>query len=231
VILFNDTFHNYFETGPLRAAAQVLERAGFAVELPREQVCCGRPMISKGLLDDVRPYHKRLIDTLAPEVEAGAVIVGLEPSCILTLRDELPDLARGQRVKALAENSFTLEEFLADHTDFMPGRLERTATVHGHCHQKALIGMEPTRRILERVQGLDFKILDSGCCGMAGSFGYEQGHYDVSKAAGERVLFPAVRGAPDALIVAPGFSCRSQIHDFCDGREAIHTAELLALAE
>jgi Fe-S oxidoreductase len=157
--------------------------------------------------------------------------VGLEPSCILTLRDELPDLTRDPRAKLLAENSFTLEEFLADQVDYQPGRLRASAKVHGHCHQKALIGMEPTRRVLERVEGLEFQILDSGCCGMAGSFGYEEGHYDVSKAAGERVLFPAVRGAPNDLIVAPGFSCRSQIADFCDGRPAMHTAELLAMAE
>ncbi|MBW3629371.1 MAG: FAD-binding oxidoreductase [Gemmatimonadetes bacterium] len=231
VILFDDTFHNYYQPAPLRAAVKVLERAGLTVELPRESVCCGRPMISKGLLDDVRPYHQRLIDVLAPQVESGAAVVGLEPSCILTLRDELPDLSRDRRAKLLAENSFTLEEYLADQVDYRPGRLTASAKIHGHCHQKALIGMEPTRRLLERVEGLDFQILDSGCCGMAGSFGYEEGHYDVSKAAGERVLFPAVRGAPNDLIVAPGFSCRAQIADFCEGRRAMHTAELLAMAE
>ena len=230
VILFDDTFYNYYQPRPLHAAAKVLERAGMSVELPRRQVCCGRAMISKGLLDDVRPYHRKLIDVLAPEVQAGAVIVGLEPSCILTLRDELPDLARDPRAKLLAESSFTLEEFLAEQVDYRPGRLEAKAKVHGHCHQKALVGMEPTRKLLSKVEGLDFQILDTGCCGMAGSFGYEEGHYEVSKAAGERVLFPAVRGAPDALVVAPGFSCRHQIADFCDGREVLHPAELLALA-
>ncbi|MBA2670013.1 MAG: FAD-binding oxidoreductase, partial [Gemmatimonadetes bacterium] len=133
--------------------------------------------------------------------------------------------------KILGENSFTLEEFLASLPDWKPGRLDRRATVHGHCHQKALVGMGPTEKVLSRVEGLEFRILDSGCCGMAGSFGYEEGHYEVSRAAGERVLFPAVREAPDDLIVAPGFSCRSQIKDFCDGRQALHTAELLAMAE
>jgi Fe-S oxidoreductase len=103
--------------------------------------------------------------------------------------------------------------------------------VHGHCHQKALVGMRPTDAVLSRVEGLEYTILDSGCCGMAGSFGYEKGHYEVSKAAGERVLFPAVRNDEEALIVAPGFSCRSQIGDFCDGRASIHPAELLAMAE
>ena len=231
VILLDDTFHNFFNPAPLSAAARVLERAGFAVELPTTQVCCGRPMISKGLLSAVRSYHRHLIDVLVPQVRSGAVIVGLEPSCILTLRDELPDLAGDGRARILAENSFLLEEFLADQPNVRPGRLERSAIVHGHCHQKALIGMDSTRKVLERVEGLKFRILDSGCCGMAGSFGYEKGHYEVSRACGERVLFPAVRGAPDDLVVAPGFSCRSQIKDFCDGRRAVHTAELLAMAE
>lgn len=231
VVLLDDTFHNYFETAPLAAAAKVLDRAGFDVEIPPTQVCCGRPLISKGLLEETRSHHQKLLDVLVPIVEKGVAVVGLEPSCILTLRDEVPDLARDPRARVLAENSFTLEEFLGKLPDFKPGRLERRAIVHGHCHQKAIIGMEPTRKLLERVEGLDFRILDSGCCGMAGSFGYEEGHYEVSKAAGERVLFPAVRGAPDDIIVAPGFSCRSQIKDFCDGRKAIHPAELLAMAE
>ncbi|HEX6069228.1 MAG TPA: FAD-binding and (Fe-S)-binding domain-containing protein [Longimicrobiaceae bacterium] len=231
VILFDDTFHNFFNPAPLHAAARVLERAGFAVELPEQTVCCARPMISKGLLDDARRYQRTLLDTLAPQMDGGVALVGIEPSCILTFRDEMPDLARDDRARRVAENSFTLEEFLDALPDYRPGRLERRAIVHGHCHQKALVGMEPTRRLLDRVEGLEYRILDSGCCGMAGSFGYEEGHFEVSKAIGERVLFPAVRSAPDDLIVAPGYSCRSQIADFCDGRRALHTAELLALAE
>lgn len=231
VILLDDTFHNYFQPAPLSAAAKVLGRAGYEVEIPARQVCCGRPLISKGLLSEAKNYLGTLVDVLAPAAAAGVPIVGIEPSCILTFRDELPDLVSDPRTKAIAENSFTLEEFLTGPADYQPGRLERRAVVHGHCHQKALVGMDPTRRLLERVDGLDFRILDSGCCGMAGSFGYQEGHYEISRAAGERVLFPAVRSAPDDLVVAPGFSCRSQIKDFCDGRGAIHTAELLALAE
>jgi FAD/FMN-containing dehydrogenase/Fe-S oxidoreductase len=232
VILLDDTFHNYFDPAPLAAAARVLDRAGFDVQLPARQVCCGRPMISKGLLEEARRFQRSLLDVLGGEADSGTPVVGLEPSCILTFRDELPDLVRrDERAKALAANSFTLEEFLARQPDFRPGKLERRAVVHGHCHQKALVGMEPTRQVLEKVEGLDFRILDSGCCGMAGSFGYEVGHYEVSRAAGERVLFPAVRDAGDDLVVAPGFSCRSQIKDFCGGRRAMHTAELLAMAE
>ncbi|HEX6038557.1 FAD-binding and (Fe-S)-binding domain-containing protein [Longimicrobium sp.] len=232
VILLDDTFNNFFGPEPLKAAAFVLTRAGFNVKLPQKQVCCGRAAISKGLLDHARDLQQNLVDVLAPEVEAGAMVVGIEPSCILTLRDELPDLVRDGRTKALAAASLTLEEFLAGLPDWKPGRLERRAVVHGHCHQKAIVGMEPTRQVLSRVEGLEFTILDSGCCGMAGSFGYEQGHYEVSRAAGERVLFPAVRAAgEEALVVAPGFSCRHQIADFCDNRRSLHTAELLAMAK
>ncbi|MDR0787085.1 MAG: FAD-binding oxidoreductase [Gemmatimonadota bacterium] len=230
VILLDDTFHNYFEPRPLSAAARVIGRAGYSVELPERQVCCGRSLISKGLLPEAKETLRDLVEVLAPAAEAGIPIVGVEPSCILTLRDELPDLVSGPRAKAIASQTFTFEEFLAGPAEYQPGRLERNAVVHGHCHQKALVGMEPTRKLLSRVEGLEYRILDSGCCGMAGSFGYEEGHYEVSRAAGERVLFPAVRAAED-LVVAPGFSCRSQIKDFCDGRRAIHTAELLDLAE
>jgi FAD/FMN-containing dehydrogenase/Fe-S oxidoreductase len=232
VILLDDTFHNYFQPAPLRAAVTVLERAGYEVRIPRKQVCCGRAAISKGLLDHARDLQTELVETLAAELERGTWIVGLEPSCLLTLRDELPDLVRDPRAKQIAGAAVMLEEFLAALPDWSPGRLERRAVVHGHCHQKAIVGMKPTVEVLSRVEGLEFTVLDSGCCGMAGSFGYEKGHYEVSKAAGERVLFPAVRGAaPDDLVVAPGFSCRTQIGDFCGGRHAIHTAELLAMTE
>ncbi|HEX7240818.1 MAG TPA: FAD-binding and (Fe-S)-binding domain-containing protein [Longimicrobiaceae bacterium] len=232
VILFDDTFHNFFQPGPLAATARVLDRAGFRVRLPRRQVCCGRAGISKGLLDYAREKGRELVETLAPEVERGARIVGVEPSCILTLRDELPDLVRDPRAKAVAGAAVMLEELLAELPEWRPGRLERRAVVHGHCHQKAIVGMGPTTEVLSRVEGLEFSVLDSGCCGMAGSFGYEKGHYEVSRACGERVLFPAVRGAaPEDLVVAPGFSCRHQIADFCGGRETLHTAELLAMAE
>ncbi|MFL5537753.1 MAG: (Fe-S)-binding protein, partial [Longimicrobiaceae bacterium] len=231
VILFDDTFHNFFEPGPLSAAAEVLGRAGYDVRLPAKQVCCGRAAVSKGLLEHAREKQKALLEVLLPEVERGAWIVGVEPSCILTLRDELPDLVRDPRAARLATAAVTFEEFLAALPDWRPGRLERRAVVHGHCHQKAIVGMGPTTEVLSRVEGLEFRVLDSGCCGMAGSFGYEQGHYEVSRACGERVLFPAVReAAAEDLVVAPGFSCRHQIADFCAGRRALHPAELLAMA-
>jgi FAD/FMN-containing dehydrogenase/Fe-S oxidoreductase len=231
VILLDDTFHGHFHPEPLKAAATVLERAGYEVRLPSRSVCCGRAAISKGLLEHARSLQEDLLDALAPEVAWGAPVVGIEPSCILTFRDELPDLVRDSRGTELGAASRTLDEFLVSLPDFRPGRLEARAVVHGHCHQKALVGMGATTELLGRVEGLDFTVLDSGCCGMAGSFGYEKAHYEVSRACGERVLFPAVRamGVED-LVVAPGYSCRGQIADFCDGREALHTAELLARA-
>lgn len=230
VVLLDDTFHGFFDPAPLHAARAVLERAGFRVEIPRRQVCCGRAAISQGLLDHARSQQERLVEVLAPSAEAGTPIVGVEPSCILTLRDELPDLVRDGRTAAIAEVSTTLEELLA-RSDWRPGRLEGRAVVHGHCHQKALVGMAPTAEVLGRIDGLEVEILDSGCCGMAGAFGYETDHYEVSRACGERVLFPAVRAAGGGdFVVAPGFSCRSQIADFCGGRPSLHTAQLLARA-
>lgn len=231
-ILLDDTFHTFLDPRPLRAATQVLERAGFRVALPEPQLCCGRAAISQGLLGEARDKLEALVEALAPAVREGAVVAGVEPSCLLTLRDELPDLVPGPRSRLLAEKSFLLEELLTSLPDYRPGRLQRGAVVHGHCHQQALVGMEPTVRLLARVEGLEVEVLDSGCCGMAGSFGYAKEHYEVSRACGERVLFPAVReAAPDNLIVASGFSCRTQISDFCGGRRAIHPAELLLLAE
>ena len=139
---------------------------------------------------------------------------------------------RNGRTKALTAASVTLEEFLTGLLDYRPGRLERGAIVHGHCHQKALVGMEPTRQVLSKVEGLEFSILDSGCCGMAGSFGYEQGHYRGEQGLRRARALSGRRGtAADDLVVAPGFSCRHQIADFCDGRRNLHTAELLAMAE
>lgn len=230
-VLLDDTFHTFFGPGPLRAAVTVLERAGFRVKVPEAQVCCGRAAVSKGLLDHARAQQTALLDALAADVAAGATVVGVEPSCILTLRDELPDLVRDPRARALAEATRTFEELLVE-SGWRPGRLARTAIVHGHCHQKALVGMKPTTELLSRVEGLDFTVLDSGCCGMAGSFGYEAGHYEVSRAIGERVLLPAVRAAaPETLVIASGFSCRGQIEEFVPGARPLHLAEVLAMAE
>lgn len=233
VIVIDDAFNNYFSPWTLKAAVEVLDHAGFGVILPPEPVNCGRAFISKGMLKHAHAAQERLLDILAPMVEEGLKIVGIEPSEVLTLRDELPVLVRDPRAKIISENAFTFDEFLSEFAkDFKPGRLEGHALVHGHCHQKAICGTDALDEVLSRIEDLDYEIIDSGCCGMAGSFGYEKDHYEISRQIGERVLLPAVRAlAMNDYIVADGFSCRTQIADFCNGRKALHLAELLMLAE
>ncbi len=226
VVLLDDTFNNYQEPQVLEAAASVLERAGFNVTLPARPVCCGRPLISLGFLEEARRAGRELLEVLSPAIADGVPVVGCEPSCLLTFRDELPDLAGDPRARQLAVQSRLLEEVLVE-ADYAPGELSADALVHGHCHQRALAGMEAMASLLRKVGGLSIEVLDSGCCGMAGSFGFEREHYGVSMAVGERVLLPRVRAAsPATLIVANGTSCRHQIRDGA-GREAIHLAELL----
>ena len=227
VVLFDDTFNHYQEPNILEAAVEVLERAGFEVTLPARPVCCGRPLYSLGFLDEARRCARELLQVLAPEIEAGVPIAGCEPSCLLTFRDELPDLVPGPLARRLARNARLLDELLVE-ADFAPGTLDGQAIVHRHCHEQALAGAQATVSLLTAIEGLDFEILDSGCCGMAGAFGYEREHYELSMAVGERVLLPRARAAPPgALIVADGTSCRHQIRDGT-GREAMHIAELLA---
>jgi FAD/FMN-containing dehydrogenase/Fe-S oxidoreductase len=229
VVLLDDTFNNYQEPQILAAASAVLRRAGFAVELPAKPVCCGRPLISLGFLAEARSLGRELLNVLSPALEQGAVVTGCEPSCLLTFRDELPDLVADPRARLLASRTRLLAELLAEQ-GASPGTLARQAIVHGHCHERALTGMTATAALLGRIQGLEWELLDSGCCGMAGSFGYTREHYPLSMAIGERVLLPRARAAsPDTLVVADGTSCRHQIRDGA-GRRAIHLAELLYLA-
>lgn len=233
VVLFPDTFVSYNEPHIGRAAVRLLEAAGYSVELPRKTVCCGRPLISKGLLDQMAPLAQQQIAALAPYAEAGISIVGLEPSCILTFRDELPDLVPGEQAQAIAAHTFLIDEFLATALD--AGRLTlrddgkpREYLLHGHCHQKALVGSAAALRLLGAIPGATAREVDSGCCGMAGSFGYEAEHYAISQAMGERALFPAVRAlAPEVEVVAMGTSCRQQIDHFTP-RSARHLVEVLA---
>jgi Fe-S oxidoreductase len=233
VVLFPDTFVSYNEPHIGRAAVRLLEAAGYAVELPRETVCCGRPLISKGLLDRMDALARRQIAALAPYAEAGIPIVGLEPSCVLTFRDELPDLVPGDQARAIAAQTFLVDELLAAALD--AGRLAlrddgrpREFLLHGHCHQKALVGSAAALKLLRAIPGATAREVDSGCCGMAGSFGYEAEHYAISRAMGERALFPAVRAlAPQAEVVAMGTSCRQQIGHFTS-RRARHLVEVLA---
>jgi FAD/FMN-containing dehydrogenase/Fe-S oxidoreductase len=231
VVLFPDTFNDYLHPDTAQSATRVLEAAGFRVIVPEGFLCCGRPLYDYGMLDTAQLLLKRLVGRLTPYAREGVPVVGLEPSCVAALRDELPAmLVHDEDATRIAAGTMTLAEFLTEHADgwAMP-RLERRAIVHGHCHQEAVMGMDADRQVLDRL-GLDYEVLDSGCCGLAGSFGFEASKYDISVAIGERRLLPAVREAPaDALIVADGFSCQTQIEQLTD-RRAIHIAEAIELA-
>jgi FAD/FMN-containing dehydrogenase/Fe-S oxidoreductase len=229
VALFNDTWNEYQRPEVGEGAVRLFAAAGARVHLP-EVVCCGRPMLSEGLVDAARKNARRNLDLLAPLIERDIPLVGLEPSCILTMRDDyrklLPD---DERVEKLEGATRLFEEALLE-LDAEPPLAEGSAVLlHGHCHQKALVGTGPTERTLALAPGTDVEVVDSGCCGMAGLFGYEKGHYEVSMKMGERRLFPAVRAASpqERVVVAPGTSCREQIRDGT-GCHALHPAEYLA---
>ncbi len=230
VLLWPDTFNNYFRPETARAAVAVLEAAGYHVELPGPALCCGRPLYDYGMLDTAKQWLADVLAALRPQIRAGVPLVGLEPSCVAVFRDELLNLfPNDEDAKRLARQSFPLGEFLAQQAPgYAPPRLQGKALVHGHCHQKAVLGMADETALLAGT-GLDVEVLDAGCCGMAGAFGFEAEHYAVSIGAGERVLLPAVRAAaPDTLIVANGFSCREQIAQTTD-RRALHLADVLRL--
>lgn len=230
VVLFADTFNNYLHPQVAKAAVRVLEDAGYRVVVPPEPLCCGRPLYDYGMLPTAQRYLHRLLEGLAPWIRSGVPVVGIEPSCVAVFRDELPGmLPENLDATRLSMQTLTLAEFLDQHCDWEPPRLEERAIVHGHCHQKAVMGMSAEQKLYERM-GLDFELLDSGCCGLAGSWGFEDGHYDLSVKIGERRLLPAVRDCGEStLVIADGFSCKTQI-DQLAGRHALHTAEVLALA-
>lgn len=232
VILWADTFNNHFFPETLKAAVEVLEAAGFRVVVPRALLCCGRPLYDYGFLDRAKQLLRRILDELREEIRNGVPVVGLEPSCVAVFRDELTNLfPADEDALRLKTQTFTLAEFLQKKApQFRPPVLVQEAIVHGHCHQKAIMKMDAEKELFKKMK-LDFTIVDSGCCGMAGSFGYEKGeHYKVSVQAGELVLLPAVRSASrNAIIIADGFSCREQILQQTD-RKPLHTAEVIQLA-
>ena len=197
-MLFHDTFNDFNTPNVAIAATRLLERLGHRVLLSNKR-CCGRPMISKGMLDEAKNNAVWNIDELTPFAERGIPIIGLEPSCLLTLRDEYPELLQTSDAKKVADHSFLLEEFLvrepaASELSTRFSRFGRKALLHGHCHQKALVGTAPTVAVL-KAAGFQVSEVDSGCCGMAGSFGFEKEHYDLSVTIANRRLVPAVKAA------------------------------------
>jgi FAD/FMN-containing dehydrogenase/Fe-S oxidoreductase len=229
VLLWPDTFNNYFQPSTAKAAVEVLESAGFQVTIPKAHLCCGRPLYDHGMLDRAQSLLLQILDELSPEIEAGIPIVGLEPSCVAVFRDELLNLfPHDQRAQALSRQVFLLSEFLEADKVELP-RLHRKAILHGHCHHKSVMKMTAEESLLRRL-GIDFQSPAPGCCGMAGSFGFERDKYDISMVIGELELLPAIRQAPaDWLIIANGFSCREQIAQGTD-RHALHLAEVLQMA-
>ncbi len=238
VVLFVDTFNRYFEADVARAAERVLIAAGYAPVYAQARdgarpLCCGRTFLTKGAVDEARAEAQRTIAALLPYAERGVPIVGLEPSCLLTLRDEFLSLVPTPRARLVAEHAFLFEEFIARELD--AGRwapplrtVAQRALVHGHCHQKAFGAMPAVMRALRAIPGLDAHVVESSCCGMAGMFGYEREHYDVSMRMAERDLLPTVRAADDAtLIVADGMSCKHQIEHGAQ-RRPLHVAEVYA---
>ncbi|HWH59753.1 MAG TPA: FAD-linked oxidase C-terminal domain-containing protein [Terriglobales bacterium] len=229
VLLWPDTFNNYFDPESAIAAVEVLEAAGFDVRLPRHHVCCGRPLYDFGMLDRAKRQLIKTMNTLRAEIDAGVPIVVLEPSCASVFKDELlnffPEDSRAQK---LSQQVVLLSEFLQQHHVTLP-RLKGSALLHGHCHQKSIQRMTSEELILRQMR-VNFTAPAQGCCGMAGAFGFEKDKYDVSLAIGELELLPAVRNAsPETFLIADGFSCREQIEQ-CTGRKVLHLAKVLRMA-
>lgn len=241
VVLFVDTFNGYFESDNAFSAVKVLQAGGYNVHLATKKIadgkhlCCGRTYLSSGMVEEAKTKAQEVVDALLPFAEKGIAIVGLEPSCLLTLRDEMLVMGLGEAAQTIAKQSLMFEEFLA--REAASGRLEMLKSklkpagqpilLHGHCHQKAFAAVTPIMEVLKLIPGAKPELIESSCCGMAGSFGYEASHYEVSMQMAELSLLPAVREKPDAIVVADGTSCRHQIHDGAL-REAVHVAKLLA---
>jgi Fe-S oxidoreductase len=230
VILWADTFTNHFHTDVGVAAVESLEHAGYDVVVPQGHLCCGRPLYDYGMLRLARRYLRRVIGRLRDDIRAGTPVVGIEPSCVAVFKDELGKLLpHDEDGKRLASQAFHLSGFL-EREGYEPPPLPREVLLHGHCHHRATGGIRPEQKLLEAM-GARVELPESGCCGLAGSWGYESGHYEVSMACAERVLLPeARRASTETLIVADGFSCRTQIEHGA-GRKALHFAQALRLAQ
>jgi FAD/FMN-containing dehydrogenase/Fe-S oxidoreductase len=231
VLLWTDTWNNYYHPQSLSAAETVLTQAGFQVEVPRGHICCGRPLYDFGLLGAARSYLSRVLDRMAPQIEAGLPFIFLEPSCASVFKDELPELfPNDPRAQLLSRQVWLLADWLADRApEFTAGRLQGAhILVHGHCHHKAVFGGPASEIALLRKAGATVESIQAGCCGMAGPFGFEAGKFEISRTIANQGLLPAVQSAgPTTIILADGFSCREQIAQL-SSRQALHFAELLA---
>ena len=241
VVLFVDTFNGYLESANAHAAVKVLQAAGYTVHVATKlqdygaHLCCGRTYLASGMVDKARDKAREVVQSLLPFAEKGLSIVGLEPSCLLTLRDELLVMGLGEGAQKIAQQALLFEEFLAreaqtGHLDALKAQIatvDRPVLLHGHCHQKAFDAVSPVMEVLRWIPGAKPQLIESSCCGMAGSFGYEAKHYEVSMQMAELSLLPAVRAQPNAIVVADGTSCRHQIQDGAQ-REAVHLSQLLA---
>jgi glycerol-3-phosphate dehydrogenase subunit C len=242
VVLFVDTLSFHFEPEIAKAAFAVLESAGYKVTIAKPQtgsqkndrpLCCGRSYLSQGMVQEAKQEARRTVAALLPHIQAGRPIIGLEPSCLLMLRDEYLTLGLGEEAKSLASQAMLLEEFLAKEISAKRLNLnlqqaieEAPALIHGHCHQKAVGAMKSMRKVLKLIPGLSFDNIEAGCCGMAGSFGLEAEHYPLGRQMAEQELLPALRSAPQATVIANGFSCRQQIQAGSD-HQPIHLAVYL----
>jgi Fe-S oxidoreductase len=241
IVLFVDTFNGFFESENARAALKVLQAAGYTVHIATKSrpdgkhLCCGRTYLASGMVDEAKAKAREAVESLFPFAEKGIPIVGLEPSCLLTLRDEALSMGLGAQAQAVGGQSMLFEEFLAREAregrlDTLKGKLrplDKRVLLHGHCHQKAFAAVTPIVDVLKLIPGVEPELIESSCCGMAGSFGYEAKHHDVSMQMAELTLLPAIRKYPGAIVIADGTSCRHQIHDGAQ-REAVHAAILLA---
>jgi Fe-S oxidoreductase len=228
VLLWPDTFNDFFRPQTLIAAVGVLESLGYEVTIPPQPLCCGRPLYDWGMLARAKMRWRRTLNALTAEIDARTPIIGVEPACVSAFRDELPNLfPDDQRARRLAKQTITLSEFLARADLPRLPRIDGRALVQIHCHHHAVLDEGAEASVLNRL-GMSYEIMKSGCCGMAGSFGFERGKYDLSRAMAERAMAPQIRAAAaDVQIIADGFSCRAQIERFT-GRTTAHLAEVLA---
>jgi Fe-S oxidoreductase len=232
IILFVDTFNRYYEPENIRSAIKVLKSAGYFPFIPNSKdnkaLCCGRTYLSNGLIENAKIEASKILNTFLPYLQKGIEVVGLEPSCILSFRDELPALIKDEDIKLLQNNSYTFEELLEKNCKKLKfKKLNQKVLLHGHCHQKAFDVVKPIERLLKKIEGLEVKTIETSCCGMAGAFGYGKDTFDISMKMANEKLFPAIKSTnKNVTIIADGTSCRCQIKDGLN-RNAIHVSKFL----